>query len=1134
MTSDSIKTGDIQGVGIAIGTGATVTIYGDIHYYPITLAAPLRALFAPLIADRVKLFAGRETLFAWIMDGARAQAGSYSVITAPAGFGKTAAIATLIHRTPQAFAYHFFTPLYDDALGEDFFLRNIVQQMAVWHGRTEAVPTDLNELRALYQQFLDTPLDCPQLLVLDGLDEVTTWRLAPYLSRRLPERLHFVLTLRDVGQDWRAEYQLPADQVRDLQFDGLDRATVAAVFRAAQGPNAAAARKIADDPQQLDELVRIATSQDDPALGADPFYVRLLAEDAAAGVLTVATIGSQPSGLDGYLERWWNDIKQRAGDAPTRDLFGTLAAALGPLSRTDLEAINASLVDNWANDIFTDVLRQVRRFVVGDDQRGYTLVHPRLRQYLRTTIKIASYDARLLDYCRCWPEHHSPYALRFLAHHLHNIGQKDELVATVRDLRYLARKLLLSNAHEVEADLNHAVAVAPQDTVLGLLQRTIANASHLFRACNKYEDLVATLMSRVMFLPSMHESILINVHLQPFLVPIRPTPDLPNPALLRTLTGHVGSVNCCAFSPNGAWLAAGSEDGTVRVWDVQTGALLRILTDHTDAVMSCAFSPDGIWLASVSLDGAVRLWDAHSAMHLHTLQVNTSRLMSCAFSPDGTWLAAGSEDGTVQLWDVRRGTLLLLLDGPRLWVTSCAFSPDGTWLAAGSEDGAVRMWDARNGPLSLAGQTRRLFLGGSGRTEHTEKDLPFWVTSCAFSPDGFRFASTSDELVQLWDVRIGKLLQTLRGHTYSVTSCAFSPDGAQLVTSSSDNTVRLWDTFTGELLRTLIGHAYSVTSCAFSPNGKWLASASDDETVRLWDTQIEPLVRPEGGHTDGVNGCAFSPDGAWFASASDDESVLLWDAGSSAQLRALWHEGQVWDCAFSQDGAWIASTSGDGGVRLWDTRRGKLFRSLTERARSSSAFFTSCMFSPDGSLLAAASYDKTVWMWDVQTGTLLRRLVGHTDIVSSCAFSTDGSSIASVSQDGTLRLWEVDSGALLRILDGQCRGLRSFAFSPKNGWLISVAEDGTLRLWDPGSGMSLHALEGHTKLMSSYAFGPNGAWLVSTTYDGTLRLWDATSGDCLRLLVLDDSLRSCAFSKDGQQLAVTGVKGIYWFRVVET
>ena len=72
-------------------------------------------------------------------------AGGYLVVTAPAGFGKTTLMANLVSRTPQAFAYHFFSPLYSsESLNEDFFLRNVVEQMAQWHGHTEQLPERLD------------------------------------------------------------------------------------------------------------------------------------------------------------------------------------------------------------------------------------------------------------------------------------------------------------------------------------------------------------------------------------------------------------------------------------------------------------------------------------------------------------------------------------------------------------------------------------------------------------------------------------------------------------------------------------------------------------------------------------------------------------------------------------------------------------------------------------------------------------------------------------------------------------------------------------------------------------------------------------------------------------------------------
>jgi hypothetical protein len=475
MTRDSIQTGNIQGVGIAVGTGASVTIYGDIHYYPIRLQAPLRKVFDPLIEDRVRLFGGRTVILNRIMQRVQEPGGGYTVVTAPAGFGKTALLAALVHSTPDAFAYHFFTPFYgSETLGETFFLRNVVQQIAAWHGRTDQVPDDLDDLRALYQQLIDTPLVQQRVLVLDGLDEIATWRLSPYLSRRLPAGMHLVATLRDIGQEWRTEYQFPPDQLQHMPLGGLGRDEVADVLRLAGSGGAA----LANDPSALDAVMSVAAYTADTALGTDPFYVRLLAEDAALDHLTGAELAAQPRGLRAYLDRWWQDIKQHAGDAPTRDLFGTLTAALGPIGRGDLEAINPSLVDDWAGDYFDDVLRQVRRFVVGDAQRGYALAHPRLRQYLRATIKIAAYDARLLDYCRGWEQHRSAYALRYLARHLVDHQRFDELFALVgHDNFRTAQTAVLSDSRATLDDLRMALDQAlAGDHLLSIL--TCAGAYH--------------------------------------------------------------------------------------------------------------------------------------------------------------------------------------------------------------------------------------------------------------------------------------------------------------------------------------------------------------------------------------------------------------------------------------------------------------------------------------------------------------------------------------------------------------------------------------------------------------------------------------------------------------------------------
>src|ERR1700733_2253765 len=103
------------------------------------------------------------------------------------------------------------------------------------------------------------------------------------------------------------------------------------------------------------------------------------------------------------------------------------------------------------------------------------------------------------------------------------------------------------------------------------------------------------------------------------------------------LAGHTSWVSSIAFSPDGARIASGSGDKTIRLWDAKTGAAIgEPLRGHANLVNSVAFSPDGARIASGSDDKTIRLWDAKTGATIgEPLQGHTSWVSSVAFSPDG-------------------------------------------------------------------------------------------------------------------------------------------------------------------------------------------------------------------------------------------------------------------------------------------------------------------------------------------------------------------------------------------------------------------------------------------------------------------------------------------------------------------
>ena len=281
--------------------------------------------------------------------------------------------------------------------------------------------------------------------------------------------------------------------------------------------------------------------------------------------------------------------------------------------------------------------------------------------------------------------------------------------------------------------------------------------------------------------------------------------------------GHNNDINSIAFSPNGKYIASGSDDKTVRVWDIKSKREIVKFVGHSDTVYSVAFSPDGKYIASGSRDKAIRVWDIESKKEIMKLLGHTDYVVSVAFSPDGKYIAsAGANDQSVIVWDVIKEQEATQFSGHSDYVKSVAFSPDGKYIASGSSDKTIRIWDITS---------KQEIVNFSNHKD--------FVESVAFSPNGKYIAAALFDTIRIWDIENKKEIVKFVNNSSFVHSVIFSPDGKYIAFAPLDRIVRIRNIKTKQEIKIFSDHKELVSSVAFSPNGKYIAFNSSNYSIKV-------------------------------------------------------------------------------------------------------------------------------------------------------------------------------------------------------------------------------------------------------------------------------------------------------------
>ncbi|TFK77449.1 WD40 repeat-like protein [Pluteus cervinus] len=558
---------------------------------------------------------------------------------------------------------------------------------------------------------------------------------------------------------------------------------------------------------------------------------------------------------------------------------------------------------------------------------------------------------------------------------------------------------------------------------------------------------------------------------------------------------HDAPVHVCKVDPTSTYLASGSADGVVKVWNIAQGFVTHVFKGHGGVVSALAFiysqdpsqavSTTKMELVTASVDTRIRVFDltaSSSGKPQVVLEGHVSVPRGLDVSSDGHWLISGGRDSVVLIWD--------------LWPGKTA--PKSTSRPDKGKEKVVSPKLVKTIPVM-----ERVEAVGLLRTDEALAGTSSSGVNLQFYTGGER------GVVRIWDAQEGNVIFSFGDSVQSsdqeeqrqIVDVLHAPEISTLVSVHADQNILFHSLSTQFLTRQLIGFNDEIVDVTFlsgsvTQSDSHLAVATNSSLVRVYSLETFDARLLEG-HTDIVLALDRSPDGSILASGSKDRSIRIWSPSASA---SNWTYGCVGICDGHSQSVGAVSFSRVPSPSLHPEQAGPQF-----------------MFS--------GSQDKTIKMWDL-TGLALKWEVhseptkfrtltthkAHEKDINSLDVSPNNHLLVSGSQDRTAKIFEIEyipNGSsrpargelkLLGTCKGHKRGVWSVKFSRSEKVLASGSGDKTVKLWSLEDFSCLKTFEGHTNSVLRVDFLNHGMQLVTAASDGLVKLWSIREEECITTL----------------------------------